>query len=152
MTQCLFRPRCDLRRPPTCVPGYSHCIGYWTWNLMFHTSEVWYESIHRTVLTALHAGLQRLRFIRDSFELENKKGLVNANTGQFKKKVTLSHVYNEASFRIQNAFCCGVAILQHRLPWRRRPETTSARQLQTLRIFLTIVVHRVIVVSLVTSL
>jgi hypothetical protein len=54
---------------------------------------------------------------------------------------------------IQNAFCCGVAILQHGLPWRRRPETLSrVNYRQTLRIFLTIVVYRVIVGLLVISL
>jgi hypothetical protein len=57
------------------------------------------------------------------------------------------------SCRIQNAFFCGVAILQHGLPWRRRPEILSrVNYKQTLRVFLTIVVHRVIVGSLVTSL
>jgi hypothetical protein len=61
------------------------------------------------------------------------------NTGQLKNKVTLSHVYNEAT-RIQNAFCCGVAILQHGLPWRRRPETLSrVNYKQTLIVFPTIV-------------
>jgi hypothetical protein len=55
--------------------------------------------------------------------------------------------------RIQNAFCCGVAILQHCLPWRWRTETLSrVNYKQTLRVFLTIVVYRVIVGSLVTSL
>jgi hypothetical protein len=58
-----------------------------------------------------------------------------------------------ANCRIQNAFCCGVAILQHDLPWRRRPETLfRVNCKQTLRVFLTIVENRVIVVSLVTSL
>jgi hypothetical protein len=55
----------------------------------------------------------------------------------------------------QKAFwnACGVAILQHGLPWRRRPETLSrVNYKQTLRVFPTIVVYRVIVVSLVTSL
>jgi hypothetical protein len=117
-------------------------------------------------------------------------------TGQFKKKVTLSHVHNEvtseptitryttivrktlkdclqyvpvcccqlhrctvvtelvfANCRIQNAFCCGVAILQHGLPWRRWPETVSRiNYKRNLRVFLTIVLYRVIVGSLVTSL
>jgi hypothetical protein len=55
--------------------------------------------------------------------------------------------------RIQNAFCCGVAILQHGLPWRRLPETLSrVNYKQTSRVFLIIVVYRVIVCSLVTSL
>jgi hypothetical protein len=69
-----------------------------------------------------------------------------------KKKVTLSHAYNQVTSeptnvrnsrctvvtelvfvncRIQNAFCCGVAILQHGLPWRWRPETLSRVKLQT---------------------
>jgi hypothetical protein len=49
--------------------------------------------------------------------------------------------------------CCAVAILQHGLPWRRRPETLSrVNYKQTLMVFLTIVVYRVIVGSLVTSL
>jgi hypothetical protein len=57
-----------------------------------------------------------------------------------------------ANCRIQNAFCCGVAILQHGLTWRRRPETLSrVNYKQTLRVFLTIVIYRVIVGSLVTS-
>jgi hypothetical protein len=44
-------------------------------------------------------------------------------------------------------------ILQHGLPWRRLPETLSrANYKQTLRVFLTIVVYRVIVRSVVTSL
>jgi hypothetical protein len=30
-----------------------------------------------------------------------------------------------AKYRIQNAFCCEIAILQHGLPWWRRPETLS---------------------------
>jgi hypothetical protein len=71
------------------------------------------------------------------------------NTGHLKNKVTLSQVYNEVIseptiapyttivgktlkvclFWIQNAFCCGVAILQHGLPWRRRPETLSKQLL-----------------------
>jgi hypothetical protein len=39
---------------------------------------------------------------------------------------------------------CGVAILQHGLPWRRRPETLSrVNYKQTLRVFLTIVVYDV---------
>jgi hypothetical protein len=46
----------------------------------------------------------------------------------------------------------GVAILQHGLPWRRRPETLSrVNYKQTLRVFLRIVVYRVIVGSLVAS-
>jgi hypothetical protein len=54
---------------------------------------------------------------------------------------------------MQNAFCCGVAILQHGHPWRRQPETLSrVNHKQTLRVFLTVVVYRVIVGSLVTSL
>jgi hypothetical protein len=58
-----------------------------------------------------------------------------------------------ANCRIQNAFCCEVAILQQGLPWRRRPETLSrVNYKQTLRVFLIIVVYRVIVGSLVTSL
>jgi hypothetical protein len=57
------------------------------------------------------------------------------------------------SCRIQNAFCYGVSILQHGLPWRRRPETLSrVNYKQTLRVFLIIVVYRVIVGALVTSL
>jgi hypothetical protein len=57
-----------------------------------------------------------------------------------------------ANCRIQNAFCCEVAILQHDLPWRRRPETHSrVNYKQTLRVCLTIVENRVIVGSLVTS-
>jgi hypothetical protein len=57
-----------------------------------------------------------------------------------------------ANCRIQNAFCCGVTILQHGLPWRRRPETLSrVGYKQTLRVFLTIV-YRVIVGWLITSL
>jgi hypothetical protein len=56
------------------------------------------------------------------------------------------------SCRIKNAFCCGVAILQYGLPWRR-PETLSrVNYKQTLRVFLTIVVYRMIVGSLVISL
>jgi hypothetical protein len=56
-------------------------------------------------------------------------------------------------FCIQNYFCCAVAILQHGLPWRRRSEALSrVNYKQTLRVFLTIVVYRVIVGSLVTSL
>jgi hypothetical protein len=56
-------------------------------------------------------------------------------------------------FWMQNAFCCGVAILQHGLPWRRRPETVSrVNYKQTLRVFQTIVVYTVIVGSLVTLL
>jgi hypothetical protein len=62
-------------------------------------------------------------------------------TGQLKKKVTLSHVYNEVTSEptitryaaigsSQNAFCCVVAILQNGLPWRRRPQNTFPRQLQ----------------------
>jgi hypothetical protein len=58
-------------------------------------------------------------------------------------------------FGIQfNAFCSGVAIFQNGLPWRRRrrPETLSRiNYKQTLRVFLTIVVYRAIVGSLVTS-
>jgi hypothetical protein len=58
-----------------------------------------------------------------------------------------------ANCRIQNAFCCGVVILQHGLPWRWRPETLSlVNYKQTLIVFLTIVEYRVIVGSLVTSL
>jgi hypothetical protein len=65
-------------------------------------------------------------------------------TGQFKKKVTLSHVYNEGR--------SGVAILQHGLPWWQWPETLSRINYKhTLRVFLTTVYH-VIVGSLVTSL
>jgi hypothetical protein len=56
-------------------------------------------------------------------------------------------------FCIQKAFCCGVAILQHGLPWRQRLETLShVNYKQTLRVFLTVVVYRVIVGSLITSL
>jgi hypothetical protein len=40
------------------------------------------------------------------FKYEKKK---KTYTEQFKKKVTLSE-------GIQNAFCCGIAILQHGLP------------------------------------
>jgi hypothetical protein len=59
----------------------------------------------------------------------------------------------QKAFCIHNAFCCGVAILQHGLPWRRRPETLSRiNYKQTLRVFLTIIVYRVVVGSLVTSL
>jgi hypothetical protein len=48
---------------------------------------------------------------------------------------------------------CGVAILQHGLPWRRRPETLSrVNYKQTLRVSLTIVENRVFIGSLVTSL
>jgi hypothetical protein len=51
----------------------------------------------------------------------------------------------------QNAFCCGDAILQHGLPWPRRPETlTRVNCNQALRVFLTIVVYRVIVGLLVS--
>jgi hypothetical protein len=54
---------------------------------------------------------------------------------------------------MQNAFCCAVVILQHGLPWRRRPETFSrVNYKKTLRVFLTVVVHHVIVGSLATSL
>jgi hypothetical protein len=57
-----------------------------------------------------------------------------------------------ANCRIQNDFCCEVAILQYGLPWRR-PETLSrVNYNQTLRVFLTAVVYRAIVDSLVTSL
>jgi hypothetical protein len=57
-----------------------------------------------------------------------------------------------ANCRIQNAFCCGVAILQHGLPWRRWPKTLSrVKYKQTLRAFQTIVVYREIVCSLITS-
>jgi hypothetical protein len=88
---------------------------------------------------------------------------------QFKKKVTLSHIYNEVTseptitrytkienteqYSIQNAFCCGVAILQHGLLWRRRPETLSrVNYKQALTALKTTVVYHVIVDSLVTSL
>jgi hypothetical protein len=58
-----------------------------------------------------------------------------------------------ANCRIQSAFCCGVAILQHGLPWWRQPETLSCVNCkQTSRVFLITVVYRVIVGSLVTSL
>jgi hypothetical protein len=59
-----------------------------------------------------------------------------------------------ANCRIQNAFCCGVVILQQSLPWRRRRHETLSRvnYKQTFRVFLTIIVYRVIVGSLVTSL
>jgi hypothetical protein len=43
--------------------------------------------------------------------------------------------------------------LQHGLPWRRLPETLSrVNYKQALKVFLTIVVYRVIVDSLITSL
>jgi hypothetical protein len=48
---------------------------------------------------------------------------------------------------------CGGAILQHGLPWRWRPETLyRVNYKQTLRVFRTVVVYRVIVGLLVTSL
>jgi hypothetical protein len=51
-------------------------------------------------------------------------------TGQFKKKVTLSHVYNEVTSeptitRYTTIVKKTVKVLQHVLPWRRRPETLS---------------------------
>jgi hypothetical protein len=46
---------------------------------------------------------------------------------------------------------CGIAILQHNLPWRWWPETLfRVNYKQTLRVFQTIVLYRVIVGSLVT--
>jgi hypothetical protein len=60
------------------------------------------------------------------------------NTGQFKKKVTLSHVYNEVTSEPtvtrytvvgdskRRAFCCGVAILQHGLPGGGGPKQVPA--------------------------
>jgi hypothetical protein len=49
--------------------------------------------------------------------------------------------------------CREIAILQYGLLWRRRPETLSGvNYKQTLRVFPTIVVYRMIVGSLVTSL
>jgi hypothetical protein len=48
------------------------------------------------------------------------------------------------SCSIQNAFCSGIAILQHCLLWRQRRRNTFPRQIQ-------IFVHSVIVASLVTS-
>jgi hypothetical protein len=54
---------------------------------------------------------------------------------------------------LEPPFCGCAAILQHGLPWRRRPEALSCvNYKQTLRVFLTIVENRVIVGSLVTSL
>jgi hypothetical protein len=79
------------------------------------------------------------------------------NTGQFKKKVTLSHVYNEVTSETK-----GVLYPERLLLWSRHFATRSSLaaaarntfpcQLQTLRVFLTIFVYRVIVGSLVTSL
>jgi hypothetical protein len=58
----------------------------------------------------------------------------------------------QKAFCIWNAFCCGVAILEHGLPWRRLTETLSrVNYKQILRVFLTIV-YREIVGSLVTAL
>jgi hypothetical protein len=57
-----------------------------------------------------------------------------------------------ANCRIQNAFCCGVTILQHGLPWRRPETLPRVNYKQTLRAFLTIDVYRVIVDSMGTSL
>jgi hypothetical protein len=113
-------------------------------------------------------------------------GMFFLYTGQFKKKITLSHVYNEslqsrdiqqllgklskfvcnwrgkvfraatargdpvAKWRLQNKRRSGY---RTPLPWRWQPETLShVNYKQTLRVFLTIVVYRVIVGSLVTSL
>jgi hypothetical protein len=80
------------------------------------------------------------------------------HTGQFKKKVTLLHVYNKVTSeptitRYTTVVRKTLKSLQYGLPWRRRPETLSrVNYKQTLRVFLTIVVCRVIVGSLVTSL
>jgi hypothetical protein len=91
-------------------------------------------------------------------------GPCHPNTWQFKKKVTLSRFHNEVTSEptitrytttvlYPERLCCGVAILQHGLPWRRRPETLSrVNYKQILRVFLKIVVYCVIVGSLVTSL
>jgi hypothetical protein len=58
-----------------------------------------------------------------------------------------------ANCRLQNAFWCGVAILKHGLPWRRRSETLSrVNYKQTFRVLIKIAVYYVIVGSLVTSL
>jgi hypothetical protein len=132
-------------------------------------------------------------FLDQFFTLSLRASL---NTWQFKKKVTLSHVYNEVtseptitrhttivrkilkvcnwrgkvfraavakgdgvakwrsvSCRIQNAFCCAVAILQHGLPGGGGPKHFPASNTnKLLRFFLTIVKYRAIVGSLVTSL
>jgi hypothetical protein len=80
-------------------------------------------------------------------------GVVFLAGGSIPKRVRNSRctVVTELVFAnrgIQNAFCCGVAILQHGLPWRRRSETLSrVNCIQTLRVFLTTVAHRVIVGS-----
>jgi hypothetical protein len=81
------------------------------------------------VRTGLQAGTRRLEpgasvpyFLRSLFYTE-----------QFKKKVTLSHVYNEVTRRLA-------------------ARNTFPRQLQTLRVFLTIVAYLAIVGSRVTSL
>jgi hypothetical protein len=59
----------------------------------------------------------------------------------------------QKAFSMQKAFCCAVAVLQHGLPWRWRSKTLSrVNYKQTLIVFLTIGVYRVIVGSLVTAL
>jgi hypothetical protein len=64
------------------------------------------------------------------------------NTGQFRKKVALPHVYNEVTgeptmatpqlkaFWIQNAFCCGVDF-ETQSPLAAAARNTFPRQLQT---------------------
>jgi hypothetical protein len=102
--------------------------------------------------------LPQRRWCAVSILEDHLPGMVFLTGGSIPKRVRNSRctVVTELVFtncRIQNAFCCGVAILQHRLPWRRWPETLSrVNYKETLRVFLTIVVYRVIVGSLVTSL
>jgi hypothetical protein len=154
--------------PPLWKPKV-HCHIHKTPLWLGHPNNIWWEVqiLKLLIVQFCPSSSYFLRLMR-SF-------IADTNTGQFKKKVTLTCWKEETSeptitryslqqllgklskfvcnWRgIQNAFCCGVAILQHGLPWRR-PETLSrVTYKQTLRVFLTIVVYHVIVGSLVTSL